>query len=130
MENFEKILGVWEEYRLNGKSIKNEINLKQDNNETKADSRIVNYLNNGIPFERMRTQVRCIFNDEIIGVPETYCDGEWIWTTEFIFYVKNYNLKLPTPFYNKIKERNFETMKDEEIDEVKFNQAIRNYDLY
>lgn len=102
-----KYLGFWKEYSRNEKhpSI---YELKNEDVSTGYNEQVVEYLNKGIViFGAAYTEISKISGEEIAPSKKIYTDGEWFWTTEFIYYYKRYNFLLPREFLNKIIERSY-----------------------
>ena len=46
---------------------------------------------------------------KFIGPRKLYTDGVWIWSTDIIYYVEKYFLKLPSEFLSEMKKLNWQT---------------------
>lgn len=113
-----KIIGIWEEFRNEGFSLKKEFTTippQKTKTKTKYNSKLIQYLKKGITLSRARTSSYCIFTGEYIWYPQDYTDGTWIWTSEFIYYVENYGLNVPNYFLNSIIEKNYIIPTEEEL---------------
>ena len=40
------------------------------------------------------------------SVPSGYTDGIWLWPGDLVYYVENYNLKLPDDFVGTMRKNN------------------------
>lgn len=67
-----------------------------------AQWKILKYLQNG----KVTIAATCVgydlFNDEIIGPVYYLTDGEYCWLSTLEYYVRKYNLRLPSEFEKKI----------------------------
>ena len=67
---------------------------------SKKIKKICHYLEQGTTFIVTPGSVNDIIKPEngIIGVPNAYTDGEWLWPGDLAYYVRTYALKLPDDF--------------------------------
>ncbi len=71
--------------------------------ENKSKEKILAYLKSGEIIKKADEKFTDAINSkEIDHTPLCYCDGEYEWTTEEIYYVENYNLALSEEFLCKI----------------------------
>ncbi|MEO1628471.1 MAG: hypothetical protein AAFV25_25210, partial [Bacteroidota bacterium] len=59
-----------------------------------------------------------------------YTDGEWFWTTEYIFYVNRYQIDIPDDFLLKMKSSSFKVPTESELGEealANLQEEIRNH---
>lgn len=66
--------------------------------------KVIKYLSNqkriaGCP----RTAIDCVTKKEISSSFSVFTDGEYEWCDFLIYHIKEYNIKLPKEFINKIK---------------------------
>lgn len=111
-----KKLGFYREFRnQNFPCLKDSLSFKE--RDVKLNEDILKYLNNGVWLNSLRTTFKCPISNEYIGTPFIYTDGEWFWTTEFIFYVTKYKNDIPSPFFEKMKSKNFDVPSEKELGE-------------
>jgi len=108
------ILGFWLEYRKNTseKSLGDEA-FGQDYGSLKE--KIIQYLQGGINLLSLRTIFYDIKDKDEMGVPVIYTDGEWLWTTEYIYYIDKYDLKIDQAFLKYLLNRSFKLPTKEDI---------------
>ena len=41
--------------------------------------------------------------NEIVGPPHVYSDGEWVWTADVMFYVEKYHIEIPIDFLKRME---------------------------
>ena len=102
----EKLLGFWIEYREGFGSIYLKEESFNDSSNYNVE-KIKNYLSNGIPLGGLRTMGQDLNDGEEIGPLITYTDGSWFWTTEYMFYLQKYNLKIVPQFLTHLEQRDF-----------------------
>lgn len=110
-----KLLGFWKEYR-GDKLPPLEVETLQKR-ELPICSNIKKYLENGIWLNKLRTQFDCIITGETIGTPYIYTDGEWFWTTEYIYYIENYEINLPPEFLLTMTKHKYSVLTENELGE-------------
>lgn len=96
-----KYLGFFSENNLtmadNG-SIKQHI-VKEVNYDK---NKIISYLNKGKKEATCPKVVKDILTDKLISTSfSVFTDGEYVWKSDFIHYIENYNIKLPEDFIAK-----------------------------
>jgi hypothetical protein len=74
----------------------------------------------------MRMFVECFLTDDVIGTPAVYTDGVYVWTEEYIFYVKKGLITLDSSFYKYMEMQNFKIPKREELPGELINE-IKDY---
>ena len=110
-----KILGFWKGFRREDMPSIFDENLIE--RTSKVDKRIINYLKKGIWLTRLRTTYDCPITGETIGTPTAYTDGEWIWTTEYIFYLEKYDILVSNEFYKHLLKKDFKTPDESTLSE-------------
>ena len=100
MSKRSNIMALWKEYNpTSQRSIQDDFNDKPG----KDDDRIIAYLKNGeIKVVTASRGVDVVTGDPIGGSCCILTDGEYSWTSELSYYVKQYHLGLPVEFVNKI----------------------------
>ena len=101
-----KLLGFWNEYRdrFGNKSLVEE---NFNDNPYQNIDRILDYLSKGFPLGGLRTMGEDLKDGEHIGPLISYTDGEWFWTTEYMFYIKKYHLKIDPEFLVYLNKLDF-----------------------
>lgn len=113
-------LGFWKEFHFRGDnlpSIFEKGNLEK--REEKIKPNVLKYLKSGIWLVKTRSVFNCVITEERIGYPCIYTDGEWFWTSEYIYYYENYNLEMPEEFIKTMESNCFKIK--EEIGKEKIN---------
>ena len=109
-----KRLGFYKEFRGEKfPSLKEVVAL--DEREEELDSKILDYLKNGILLMSLRTWFTCPVFDEKMSGPSVYIDGEWFWTTEYIFYIQKFQVEIPEAFISKMTHLKFTVPTGEEL---------------
>ena len=84
--------------------------------------RIVAYLEKGEYLFRTFSKISCLFPDDDadLSVQEIDTDGSFVWTKEFVHYVKAHKFAVPEPLLTLIRTREYQfpELTDEEIDKV------------
>lgn len=109
-------LGFWKEFYFRGDnlpSIHKNGSLKKRNDVIDQD--VINYLKSGVWLYKVRSIFECIITGEYVGTPYVYTDGEWFWTTEYIYYLENYDIFIPEEFLKKIVSNNYQPLSEEEL---------------
>ncbi len=123
-----KLLGFWKELRsVNGPSLFDEVKLKRT---TPVNKIFLDYLKNGIYLNKVRASFSCPLTGVRIGHINTYTDGEWVWTSEFIYYYEHYEINLPEELERKITKIEGAILTEEDIDEhvlTQLEHEIANY---
>jgi hypothetical protein len=44
----------------------------------------------------------------MIGPPDVFSDGEWLWTSDVIYYLENYHIEVPAEFIERMKQHGWE----------------------
>lgn len=57
---------------------------------------------------------------EVIGSPDVYTDGEWAWTSDISYYVRNYHLRLPANFITRMKSYNWPPHQIDNLEHLDF----------
>lgn len=77
-------------------------------NTHKIDVNILSYLKKGNIVVTTRTfGWKCITGEFIIGSPSIYTDGQFVWSTEYIYYVEKGKIQVPKFFLKKIKNNKY-----------------------
>ena len=124
-------LGFWSDFHFRGDILPS---LFENGSLTKRskviDSRVIDYLKSGIWLYKARTLFSCIITEEFVGTPHIYTDGKWFWTSEYIYYLENYNLELPIDFFEWMENNNYQVPKIEDFDDKEIEslqEEIRHY---
>ena len=111
-----KKIGFWKEYRpeLSEKTLLSEFD---SNIDPKSDYsfELIDYLESGIKLTGLRCEFECLLTREEIEGTYTYTDGEWVWTSELIHYVKYHRLKIPEELLSHMAENGYAIPSIEEI---------------
>ncbi len=121
-------LGFWKEYGWRNLSQ----GLEEKNFSSRyhyiPDKKEIEYLYSGIPLVGIRRNVECILTGEPIGSPTAFTDGEFFWTREYLFYIENGYLALPSDFKIHMELRSYQIPSREEIGEDILDKIM--YSLY
>jgi hypothetical protein len=72
------------------------------------EDRILSYLQRGKQIVAVAGLASDVFSGDIIGPPNIFSDGEWTWTSEAIYYVKRYHVRVPDEFIRQMQSNNWE----------------------
>ncbi len=122
-----KQLGFWKEYSLGEDSLLDNFKIIPPKKHPPIAPNIVSYLKEGHHVIAARGMCHCIFTNDFIGFVEIYTDGEFFWTTEFIYYVEHYALKLPQEFRKVMFKNNYKVKSEVEIGKDKLDQYIEDF---
>ncbi len=123
-----KILGFWKEYR----GPKLPFLLKTETTLLRSkpiDSKVIKYLEAGIWLYKLRTKFDCIISGEKIGTPYVYTDGEWLWTTEYIYYLNKYEINIPEEFIEKMIKTKFVVPTEQELGSDLISELVQKANL-
>lgn len=100
------------EFGFYGKMAKAEViaELESLRNSTpqEFEDRILNYLQRGKQIVAVAGLASDALSGDIIGPPNIFSDGEWTWTSEAIYYVKRYHVRVPEEFVRQMQSNNWE----------------------
>lgn len=95
-------------------------------------SRILNYLENGIPFLASSAKfmdVLDVNNSKMIkkhysrgGVWRT--DGEWVWNDEIVYYIEKYNVSVPSEFVLHMKKNDWTIHENIVVDKKRLKNDV------
>ncbi|MBO4578749.1 MAG: hypothetical protein J5715_01220 [Clostridiales bacterium] len=79
---------------------------------------LCNYLRSGHILAACGGVVHDVINPDkgIIGSPDTFTDGTWIWQADLSYYVEEYDLDLGNDFIDHIKSLEWHVPQDIDID--------------
>ncbi|MEZ4886494.1 MAG: hypothetical protein R3E32_17285 [Chitinophagales bacterium] len=127
-------LGFWKEFYFRGDNLpsifENGVLTKKGEQDEKIHPKIIAYLKSGIWLFKARSLFICLLTEEVIGTPYTYTDGKWYWTTEYIYYLENYNLSIPTDFLEWIELNNYEIPKEEDFEKERIESLKEEIEDY
>ncbi len=109
-----KTLGFWKGFR--NKSFPSIFDENLTKRTTRVDDRIMNYLKNGIWLTKLRTIFFCPITEATIDTT-VYTDGEWLWSSEYIFYLGKYDIEIPEAFIKYLVKKNFKIPTEKELEE-------------
>lgn len=119
-----KPIGFWKEFRTStAPSLFQNGSLKK---RTKIpNEKVLKYLKNGVWLDKLRTWFNCPIDGTLIRTPTTYTDGEWVWTTEFIYYYEHYDIDISLDFVNYMENSNYRLPMREQLGESLINDMAQ-----
>jgi hypothetical protein len=85
------------------------IRQQQQKDPAKDEQRIMRYLEAGHTFLLSAGVAQDLLDPQrgIIGVPNVLTDGQWAWTEDVLYYVREYHIRLPEDFVRHMAENNW-----------------------
>lgn len=125
-----QLIGFWKEFRTRrGGTVYPSLfqNNSLKKREEKVDNEIIKYLKDGIWLNKARMIYKCPLEEKYTVTPIIYTDGEWLWTSELIYYYENYHVNISEEFLAYLEQRNYCNSTEEEIGEEKLDRI--EYDI-
>ena len=81
---------------------------------------ILSYLNGGKQILAVPGLVLDLLSDdeEIIGPPHVFTDGEWAWTSDVTHYIERYHISIPSQLLARMRANNFQCPEVAETEEI------------
>lgn len=57
---------------------------------------------------------------EVIGPPNIFTDGEWVWPADLLYYIEKYHIDVPEAFVRRMEERGWHCPPVKELHELDF----------
>jgi hypothetical protein len=118
-----KCIGFWKEFRTQGlHSVYEIIDLERLLIKNTTDIAIINHIDSGTNLDDgFRSIMYCPITGEKIGSSFIATDGEWMWTSEYIYYLKEGLIDIHIDFLKHIEINNFEcqSLQKFEVDHLK-----------
>ena len=84
---------------------------------------VIQYLDKGSRLISQRGgQVVCPYTGENIGFPTILTDGDWLWSREYLYYVRVYNFEIPPPLLHHIALNAYQPPTPERIGQERLNE--------
>ncbi|RMG56692.1 MAG: hypothetical protein D6722_26000 [Bacteroidetes bacterium] len=96
-----KIIGVWANFWTGRNSPYLPESAQKESSSCLPE--VIQYLDEGVRLISQRGgQVACPYTGKNIGFPTILTDGDWLWSREYLYYVREFNFEIPPPLLHHI----------------------------
>jgi hypothetical protein len=122
----DNIVGIWDStWPKQGVKSPVEILEQSDLSKFHNSDEVIKYLYSGHRIIAKRSLLSSSLTGELIGVPEILTDGDFIWSSEYTYYVKLGFIKVDESLAAHAEERGYIMVSRTEVDLEKLNELLQ-----